>query len=231
MQKTFLDFDETLLDSESNQKLFCKYIAYESTKGNVNAIWASYQNSPMIALKTGSTATVALVDREGNFNVANIGDSRGVLCLKGKVYALSSDHKPTDRAERERIEHAGLKVVNGRINHGLNLSRAFGDHFYKCNAKLSPREQAVTAFPDVVSAHHHIRPGDFMVLACDGVWNCMSNKELCNYIRKQMKKDLPLSKICEKVANKCISPVRPISGQRGGDNVTCIIVRFDKDIP
>lgn len=230
MEKAFLDFDETLLDSDSNQKLFCKYIAHESSQGNLNAIWASYQNSPMIALKTGSTATMALVDQAGNISVANIGDSRAVLCLKGKAVALSHDHKPTDDGERERIERAGMKIVNGRINHGLNLSRAFGDHFYKCNAKLTPSQQAVSALPDVDARRHKIRAGDFLVLACDGVTNCMSNKQLCNYIRKHLKRGLPLHNICEKVVNKCISPVRPISGQPGGDNVTCLIVRFDVNI-
>ena len=45
----------------------------------------------------------------------------------GKAVELSFDHKPTDPLELERIERAGGKVgKDGRVNRGLNLSRALG---------------------------------------------------------------------------------------------------------
>jgi protein phosphatase 1G len=60
--------------------------------------------------------------------VANVGDSRCVLCRSGKAVDLSVDHKPEDAPERERIVAAGGKVtVDGRVNGGLNLSRALGN--------------------------------------------------------------------------------------------------------
>ena len=41
---------------------------------------------------------------------------------------LSFDHKPTDLPELQRIEKAGGIVgLDGRVNGGLNLSRAIGD--------------------------------------------------------------------------------------------------------
>lgn len=44
----------------------------------------------------GSTALVALLDSaHGQLTVANVGDSRGILCdAKGTVIPLSFDHKP-----------------------------------------------------------------------------------------------------------------------------------------
>ena len=43
---------------------------------------------------TGSTALVAVV-RGTKLTVANVGDSRGVLCdMDGKSHPLSFDHKP-----------------------------------------------------------------------------------------------------------------------------------------
>lgn len=186
--------------------------------------------SPLVALNVGCTAVVALLTKSGTFYVSNIGDSRCVACIKGKIISMSKDHKPTDDIERRRIERAGCQVIKGRINHGLNLARAFGDHILKNNSRLTACEQAVSAFPDVTVCKEKIKPGDsFMILACDGIWNSMSSKEACTLVRKCLKKGtMPLSVICEQLVRRCVSPVRPINGQMGGDNMTCIIVRFDR---
>ena len=59
--------------------------------------------------------------------MANAGDSRCVLSRAGKAVEMSFDHKPEDDIERKRIEKAGGKVTSdGRVNGGLNLSRALG---------------------------------------------------------------------------------------------------------
>lgn len=48
------------------------------------------------------------------------------------VLLCAVDHKPESDEERQRIERAGGQVTaDGRVNGGLNLSRALGDHFYK----------------------------------------------------------------------------------------------------
>ena len=40
---------------------------------------------------------------------------------------MSADHKPEDELEMKRIKNAGGKVTaDGRVNGGLNLSRAIG---------------------------------------------------------------------------------------------------------
>lgn len=61
---------------------------------------------------TGTTCLVALLsDRE--LTVANVGDSRGVLCDKdGNAVALSHDHKPYQLKERKRIKRAGTNCCN-----------------------------------------------------------------------------------------------------------------------
>jgi serine/threonine protein phosphatase PrpC len=65
------------------------------------------------------------------YYVANIGDSRAVLCRNGQPVPLSTDHKPDLPSERNRIEKAGGFVTDGRVNGTLNLSRSFGDFEYK----------------------------------------------------------------------------------------------------
>ena len=228
LEQSFLEFDGSLLEEKNNQAL--NQIRFQFEMNNPQFSAKRRNQSPLVALNTGCTAVVALLSKTGQFYVANIGDSRCVLCVKGKIFPLSKDHKPTDPVEKRRIEQAGCHVVNGRINHGLNLSRAFGDHVLKNQSQLSPIEQAVSPFPDVTVCKEKIKHGDFMVLACDGIWNCMSNKEVCTLVRKNIKKGVPLSKICELLVHKCVSPVRPIRGQIGGDNMTCIIVRFNREI-
>lgn len=49
------------------------------------------------------------------------------LILIGKALEMSFDHKPTDPPELERIAKAGGQVgIDGRVNGGLNLTRAIG---------------------------------------------------------------------------------------------------------
>lgn len=59
--------------------------------------------------------------------VANAGDSRCIVCRNGKAIDMSVDHKPEDEVELKRITNAGGEVTSdGRVNGGLNLSRAIG---------------------------------------------------------------------------------------------------------
>ena len=49
---------------------------------------------------------------------------------------MSFDHKPEDEPEMKRIKNAGGKVTpDGRVNGGLNLSRAIGMVYCHKNLK------------------------------------------------------------------------------------------------
>jgi serine/threonine protein phosphatase PrpC len=71
--------------------------------------------------------------------------------------------------EKARIVAAGGFVDFGRVNGNLALSRAIGDFEFKKSADLSPEQQIVTAFPDVVT-HEITGDDEFLVIACDGVY-------------------------------------------------------------
>lgn len=150
---------------------------------------------------SGCTAVVALI-RGNDLYVANAGDSRCIVCRNGKAIEMSLDHKPEDQPEKERVVKAGGEVTtDGRVNGGLNLSRAIGDHAYKQNKELSDREQMITALPDVRKLT--IEPGqdEFMVLACDGIWNSMSSQEVVDFVKSKMNSGCEkLSQICEAVS-------------------------------
>ncbi|XP_076755831.1 protein phosphatase 1G isoform X2 [Xylocopa sonorina] len=176
---------------------------------------------------SGCTAVVAVL--KGNeLYVANAGDSRCVLCRDGQAVELSLDHKPEDKPEMERIVKAGGKVTaDGRVNGGLNLSRALGDHAYKQNAELPPQEQMISALPDV--RHITIEPekDEFMVLACDGIWNFMSSQDVVQFIHSRLTQNYnKLSNICEELFDHCLAPDTGGDGT-GCDNMTAVIVRFN----
>uniref|UniRef100_A0A667WLX9 protein-serine/threonine phosphatase n=1 Tax=Myripristis murdjan TaxID=586833 RepID=A0A667WLX9_9TELE len=178
---------------------------------------------------SGTTAVVALI-RGKQLIVANAGDSRCVVSERGKAVDMSYDHKPEDELELARIKNAGGKVtMDGRVNGGLNLSRAIGDHFYKRNKALPPEEQMISALPDVkvltLNEDH-----EFMVIACDGIWNVLSSQEVVDFISERIKPDhsgkaRPLSSIVEELLDHCLAPDTSGDGT-GCDNMTCMIITF-----
>eukprot|EP00802_Teleaulax_amphioxeia_P016680 Tamp_16804.p1 GENE.Tamp_16804~~Tamp_16804.p1 ORF type:complete len:408 (-),score=90.36 Tamp_16804:212-1372(-) len=179
----------------------------------------------------GCTANVVLVTAK-HVIVANAGDSRSVMCRKGKALALSQDHKPNNPSERARITKAGgfvTEAQNGhfRVNGNLNLSRSIGDLKYKTNTSLPAAQQVITAEPDVMKVA--LTPDDdFLVCACDGVWDVMSNQEIVEFVRMRMKTEKKLSKICEDILNHCLADDPKQTQGIGGDNMTCVIVQLKR---
>ncbi|KAF7089043.1 hypothetical protein CFC21_092095 [Triticum aestivum] len=173
----------------------------------------------------GSTACVALV-RNNQLVVANAGDSRCVISRAGQAYNLSRDHKPELVAERERILKAGGFIRMGRINGSLNLARAIGDMEFKQNKFLPPEKQIVTSNPDINV--ELCNEDDFLVLACDGIWDCMSSQQLVDFIHEHIHTESSLSAVCERVLDRCLAP--STMGGDGCDNMTMILVQFKKPV-
>jgi len=170
---------------------------------------------------SGCTATVGIITHDKIY-VANAGDSRSVLGIKGRAKPLSFDHKPTNEPEKQRIQAAGGFVDFGRVNGNLALSRAIGDFEFKKTADLGPEQQIVTAFPDVTA--HDITPDDeFLVLACDGIWDCMSSQSVIEFVRRGVAAKQELHKICENLMDNCLASNSDTGGV-GCDNMTVIIV-------
>lgn len=167
--------------------------------------------------KSGSTAVCVLMSQNHIF-FANCGDSRGVLSRAGKVQFSTQDHKPFHPLEKERICNAGGSVMIQRVNGSLAVSRALGDFEYKSVEGKGPCEQLVSPEPDVVVED---RTGDdeFLVLACDGIWDVMTNEELCDFIRNRMQLTDNIENVCNLVIDTCL-----YKGSR--DNMSIVIVAF-----
>jgi len=179
---------------------------------------------------SGCTAVVALMAGTTLY-VANAGDSRCVVCRDGQAVEMSADHKPEDDIEMKRIKNAGGKVTpDGRVNGGLNLSRAIGDHAYKQNKSLGLPEQMISPQPDIRT--HEIDPehDSWMILACDGIWNFMSSQEVVDYVNQKIDSTPhdKLSSICEELFEHCLAPDTMGDGT-GCDNMTAVIVKFKDD--
>ncbi|CAI9772320.1 unnamed protein product [Fraxinus pennsylvanica] len=173
---------------------------------------------------SGCTACVAII-RDNQLIIANAGDSRCVISRNGQAYNLSRDHKPDLEVERERILKAGGFIHAGRVNGSLNLARAIGDMEFKQNKFLPADKQIVTASPDI-NVVELCGDDEFVVLACDGIWDCMSSQQLVDFIREELKSENKLSVVCERVLDRCLAP--STAGGEGCDNMTMIIVQFKK---
>ncbi|ESW08805.1 hypothetical protein PHAVU_009G076300 [Phaseolus vulgaris] len=138
---------------------------------------------------SGTTAVVIIRQGE-DLVMANLGDSRAILgtISDGEIMAiqLTTDMKPGLPCEAERI-----KSCNGRVfalkeephiqrvwlpnenSPGLAMSRAFGDFVLK--------DHGIIAIPDI--SHRTLTSSDqFIVLASDGVWDVLSNKEVSSIV-------------------------------------------------
>ena len=63
------------------------------------------------------------------------------------------------------------------------------------------------------------------VLACDGVWDCMTNQEVVDFVQQRIGK-MPLVEISESILDHCITEDPKTTGGIGADNMTCVIVQF-----
>lgn len=171
----------------------------------------------------GSTAITVLI-KDNQIYCANAGDSRAIGCKNGSLVVLSSDHKPNNPEEMERIYNAGGSVEFNRVNGNLALSRALGDFLFKRNQSLPPEQQIVTALPDV-TINDLSEDWNFLVLACDGIWDVLQNKKVIDLVIEQIAEGKYPEDICEELLNLCLAPVSTMGGL-GGDNMSIILVCF-----
>ncbi|RMZ69445.1 phosphatase 2c [Pyrenophora seminiperda CCB06] len=170
---------------------------------------------------SGCTASVGILSKDKIY-VANAGDSRTVLGVKGRAKPLSFDHKPQNEAEKARIQAAGGFVDFGRVNGNLALSRAIGDFEFKKSADLPPEQQIVTAFPDV-EIHDINQDDEFLIVACDGIWDCQSSQAVVEFVRRGIVAKQDLASICENMMDNCLASNSDTGGV-GCDNMTMIII-------
>lgn len=191
------------------------------SRGSVDAI-----SEPVASETVGSTAVVSVIC-SSHIIVANCGDSRAVLCRGKEPVPLSVDHKPNREDEYARIEAAGGKVIqwNGhRVFGVLAMSRSIGDRYLKPWIIPDPE---VTFIP-------RMKEDECLILASDGLWDVMTNEEVCDVARRRIllwHKKNGISTLGDRgegvdpaaqAAAECLSRLALQKGSK--DNITVIVV-------
>ena len=169
----------------------------------------------------GSTGTCVYITKENNVNIiycANIGDTRCVLISPNKIERISSEHRASEKKEKQRIENSGGVVLNGRVNGRLMLSRAFGDFELKSfGVKAEPHVSRKEINEEVEGKDL------FMVLACDGVWDVLSEVDVQNIIKYELGKSVNNSNITERISNTVLNSAL---SNAAWDNLSVFIVKL-----
>ncbi|XP_072158490.1 protein phosphatase 1L isoform X2 [Bemisia tabaci] len=137
--------------------------------------------------ETGTTALVAIIDGS-QLIVANVGDSRGVMCdSNGDPVPLSFDQKPDRKDEAERLEKAGGRIScdDGgitRLNDCFAISRSLGDQAEKLKHQLIPD-------PEVFIFDLSKYKPKFIVLATDGLYHHLTNDQVVAFIHQRLHED------------------------------------------
>ena len=238
IKDTFIKMDEIMQTNEGKEEI--KQYARKSKEEDDLQSKVEPQNSQMamlaqlvgqkdpesddIAMRTGCTGCVCVIDEMyKKMYFANAGDSRVVLCKNGNAIAMSTDHKPELESEKDRIYKADGWITDGRVKGNLNLTRGLGDLDYKQNKKLKPEEQMITSNPDI-KIEDFSNDVDFIIIGCDGIWDCLTNQQACDFVKNRYNNQEKLSKIIEEMMDSiCANDLYNETGV-GCDNMTCMII-------
>lgn len=173
----------------------------------------------------GSCALVAYREEEDLY-VANAGDCRAVLSDNGRAVALSRDHKPDAPGEKERLEGMGAcismskntaYVVSKECSAGLAVSRGLGDIHFKQLGYLTPEPEVTRT--QLNPAH------EFIIMACDGVWDVINNQEAVDVVREFLQ---DTNKKTEQAVEKATTKLIEMALVKGSsDNLSAVVALFD----
>ncbi|XP_059642463.1 probable protein phosphatase 2C 65 [Cornus florida] len=145
---------------------------------------------------SGTTA-VTIIKQGNHLVIANLGDSRAVLCTRGNKnqpvsVQLTVDMKPNLPCEAERIRDCKGRVfamdeepevfrvwMPDDNCPGLAMARAFGDFCLKDFGLISIPEVSYRKLTDT---------DEFVVLATDGVWDVLTNNEVVEIVASAKKR-------------------------------------------
>jgi serine/threonine protein phosphatase PrpC len=176
----------------------------------------------------GTTLVISFLDKKNHhIYTATVGDSEANIYRKDSNEELKSiplsclrswNHPKEERRitplierypESSRLDKTPSdKYRYWHNKYSINLSRSIGDRKISCGQDEGP---VITHKPKITS--HRIKPGDILILACDGLKDFVTEKEIINLLNLSKK---ATSKKIGTFALKC---------KKSTDNITIILVR------
>lgn len=158
----------------------------------------------------GSTAVTAIVVDGVDMWIANIGDSRAVVCERGTANQITVDHEPHTINERKRIEkHGGfVSIFPGdvpRVNGQLAVARTFGDQSLKAHLSSEPDIKHIQINSNI----------EFVILASDGLWKVMKNQEAVDLVKSTKDPQTAAKRLTSEALTRMSK-----------DDISCIVIRF-----
>lgn len=204
---------------------FKKILANELQSNNniENALSNSFKRFQNIlpeelAEQTGSTALIILKDNNTLY-IANLGDCRAIINSNNRAIQITTDHKPNNEIEYNRITALGGIVINrpndvARVNGNLAVSRSFGDLYLK---------PYISHEPDIFKINLN-STNKFLLAASDGLWDVLDNDEIVQFINSKLDRDL-LKKNPKKLLNDItLELLQKAREAYSGDNITIILI-------
>eukprot|EP00882_Tetradesmus_deserticola_P000651 GHRQ01000710.1.p1 GENE.GHRQ01000710.1~~GHRQ01000710.1.p1 ORF type:complete len:379 (+),score=140.48 GHRQ01000710.1:319-1455(+) len=247
LAEAFLAVEQQMKQLSARHELYClrEGISPEELRSNPDLLSKadSYgqvdAQGSYLGPKAGAAVSVAAV-RGDRVSVAHVGDSRCVLGDNGHAVAMTRDHKASEPDESKRVVRAGLSVVRNRVttnNSSLAMTRSLGDTKYK-QGNLPMHKQAVTPVPETSTvpvdmlggaaagtpAVEQLGVADFLLLACDGLWDCMTNQQAVTYLSVALEKGLTPHDAVLALVEEVLDPHSRTPAS--ADNVTALLVQF-----
>ncbi|KAJ9458874.1 hypothetical protein DIPPA_70120, partial [Diplonema papillatum] len=125
--------------------------------------------------------------------------------------------------ERTRVQHAGGFVEFGRVGGCLAVSRAFGDFEFKGNNRIlsDMHNPVVSNVPDVTKVNL-TDSCEALILACDGLWDVVSNDEAAYTAFKYLQSSHTDREMSCKRASDALVQLALMKGTM--DNVTAVVI-------
>ena len=108
----------------------------------------------------------------------------------------------SDEKEKERILESGIEVIENRIGGELMLTRIFGDFEFKTkNNNKKNKKKGLICEPFLSKIKIDLNINDqFLILASDGIWDLVSEKE----IQQMIIKNNDSEKLCAMIIKKAL---------------------------
>jgi protein phosphatase len=206
----------------------------DTARAMVEAIIETDRQIFQTKTRTCGAALIFAVVHKCMLYVGCLGDSRAVLCDNGATVPMSIDHKPTQPQEKARVIRCGGYVDgDGYVCGSLALSRALGDFYLKVDRdqfeqkEFQQQEFKVSNVADI----RQINLTDasrFLILACDGLWDVMSNEEAVAWVTDFLARNqASLADSTSDTLNRCAQTLAEAAVKIGStDNVSVTVVLF-----